>query len=1040
MNTIFTKTTLLLASFFVFVIHQPVMGQGVSALSDEVWVSPNNEYYYQVPVSFVPIGDEAAASIRINEFYPYRRVSVVNGEYAVLPVSKREFDALSSSLVSFGMRMRGDFDGDGKEDLILQTQTGDELFVSQDTVRPFDINTDLSAIDDITLVDVNADNKKDLLRESDDTVQYATVDGFTAAVGSSEYVGTLSGQSNVSPNGNFTYELPITTGESTGALKPNLALSYSSSPNNGYLGVGWGITGLSAISRCEQNIETDGPNNATKVNFTRADRFCLDGQRLIARNGQTYGASGTEYRTAQDSFHKILSTTSNLDRGPDTFSISDTKGNLFTYGRVGSDQTGIIKTPDNKHFAWALKKVQDSSGNYYTYHYQKVSGSLEYYLTEIRYSGHTSHAPRNKVVFSYSNRSDTSESYIAGYKTSVTKRLNQITSYYDSQILKKYKLAYRYDNNSFGQAKVNLLTSVTACDSQDRCISPTKFAWNSRNVSGISGTIDRDFSRTSRYKGHQMLDFNGDGLMDIAYVRNDRGSSTDHLFMIRNDGSRGLTKIRDLNNLASSSFRRTWKVVDYDKDGDDDILYNSGGWRLLRYISGNNFSNTRVSGLPTPSNDANSRFVDMDADGLPDLMHIVNNQLRVHQGTKSGVSNSSKSVSLNLRRYLTNSSVSLLDYDRDDNTFTSTDFNGDGRADFIVQVRERAASNPPPGPGPGPGPIPCGTRRCIPYLQEDNPKLSINNLDSDIVSVQLADEKPSPIIASDPSDLVLSDTILETGAYLPSKTGYSDKEYASLLEAMQIDTKQDVGGLNQRQSSTQTYWRVVLSEQNGSNYKLSEYARLWTTSSVDKVQPINLNGDALTDLVYRRASDKNWFAVINNGNGFNAPISVMRLDEEYLATMDVNSDGAAEILYKSGSFLYYKTYKNGTFHNTYYGREDAAYDELNFADMDGDGVQDKFIFKGRSRTQFRTDTGTNRIVSVTDGFGAIVRANYSTLNDPSVYTRRFDGKSRNWGNGSLVADIKGAIPVVSSLSKNGDLLRYQYVGVKAQIGRGLLVY
>jgi hypothetical protein len=95
----------------------------------------------------------------------------------------------------------------------------------------------------------------------------------------------------------------------------------------------------------------------------------------------------------------------------------------------------------------------------------------------------------------------------------------------------------------------------------------------------------------------------------------------------------------------------------------------------------------------------------------------------------------------------------------------------------------------------------------------------------------------------------------------------------------------------------------VLSEQNGSNYKLSEYARLWTTSSVDKVQPINLNGDALTDLVYRRASDKNWFAVINNGNGFNAPISVMRLDEEYLATMDVNSDGAAEILYKSGSFL-----------------------------------------------------------------------------------------------------------------------------------------
>jgi RHS repeat-associated protein len=1036
-----------LFTLFTLTFTHVASATGIAPLSDKVWVDNSQQFYYQVPVSIVPIGEDSTASVRIYEQFPYRKVVKINGEYLVSPLSKRNFDAVMIELTEHGKRIRGDFNGDGREDLIVQTDTGEEFIISDDKAKPFDINVDLAVIANMEVVDVNSDKKDDILDATNDKVQYATTDGFTAAIGTSEYVGTLSGQSNVSPNGDFSYSIPITTAESTGGLKPQVGLSYSSSPNNGHIGVGWGVSGMSTISRCEQNVETDGA--VTKVDFTNTDRFCLDGQRLIVKNGQLYGANNTEYRTAQNSFQKIIAQTSSTALGPNGFVVTDTKGNTFYYGRYGSDTQALIKTPDGKHFAWALKRVKDASGNYYTYSYGKVIGSLEYYPTRISYSGHTAYAPKNRIDFSYGTRTDTSESYIAGYKTTVTKRLDTIYSYYDNQLLKKYNLKYRMDLSSFGSAASNLLISVEACDASNRCLSPTTFQWNARNLSGTSGFSEHTFSRNSRYKGHQMLDFNGDGLLDIAYVRNDRGSSTDHLFLIKNEG-RSLNLIRTYNNFANRSFRRTWKVTDYDKDGKDDILYMSGGWKVLKYVSGTTFGVSSISGLAIPSSDANSRFVDMDADGLPDLMHIVNNNLKVHKGTSTGISTTQSPVQMALRNYSTGSSLRLLDYDKDDNTFASTDFNGDGRADFIVQVRETTYTQPP-GPGPGP---------CIPRFRfdceidirgaGDTDSANALNNSKDVINTLLP-RKPSlsspsdpvevdgkPIVATDRNLLSASEVVLDNGAYLPSREGLDDKEYANLLSSLDIDAAR--GGTESSLGTTNT-WRIVLSEPGSNNgFQLTEYTRLWSTSSIDKVQPMNINGDGLTDLVYRNSSNKYWYAVINNGNGFNAPIYLFSLDEDYLATLDVNADGAADILFKSGSSLYYRTYVNGTFANRYYGSESAGYNELNYADMDGDGVQDRFIFKGRSRTDFRTDTGANRITRVTDGFGANVNVYYSTLNDRNVYVKENDGRLKRWGNLSRVTDVNGAIPVVSSLSKGGDLLRYKYVGGKAQIGRGMLGY
>ncbi|MCW8091134.1 FG-GAP-like repeat-containing protein [Alteromonas sp. ASW11-130] len=1026
-------------------ITLPATATQIDPLQQAVWVDLEGNYYYQEPVSMVPATEDGAASVRVYEKFPYRKIVKRGDQYLIENVTIDKFRKLNSELTEHGKRLSGDFDGDGRPDLIIQTSTGDEIMVSNGLAKPFDFTRDMSNLDNVKVIDMNSDFKDDLFNESTQTVQYATTEGFTHEIGTSEYVGGLTGEGNVSPSGDFTYNIPITLAESTGGLKPNISLNYSSNPNNGHLGVGWAIGGLSAISRCEKNIETDG--TVSKVDFSTNDRFCLDGQRLLVKNGQTYGANNAEYRTAQDSFQKIISYRSSTSKGPDRFVVYDKKGNVFHYGKLGSSENGLIKTSNNKHFAWALRKVEDASDNYYTFSYDKVSGSLEYYPTQVSYSAHSTHSYKNKIKFIYEGRHDVSESYIAGEKSSVTKRLKTIESYYGSSLLRKYKLSYKKDLASYGNSASSLLEAIEACDINDKCLAPTVFSWNAKSLNQSSSYQDKDFSRESRYKGHQLLDFNGDGLLDIAYVRNDRGSSTDHLYLIRNNGQT-LDHIKTYNDIASKSFRRTWKVVDYDKDGDDDIIYlpsTSNYWKIIKHTSGNNFSISTLSTLPKPNSDAKSRFVDMNADGMPDLMHIVGNKLTIQKGTKTGVSSTQTGVELSLKKYYANSTISLLDYDEDDNTFTATDFNGDGKADLIVKVNERVVTYTEPGCNPFPDTCPEPYRKDpVPSIQKGQVLTSTNVVTNSLKTkyrqsntpIQLAARKDPPIKATNKGQLTQASTTVNKGGYLPSTEGLSSQKAAQLL-----NTYQEHATIQSTTTSNYSSWRIVLSGDGSSGkIKLSEYVKLWSTSHAEKVMPINLNGDGLTDLVYRRKSDNMWFGVINNGNGFNAPIQIRKDEADNLATMDVDANGTTEIIFKVSSNMYFISYKNGQFTQHYYGYDTTDYNDLSFVDMDGDGVQDKFIFKGRSRTDFRDDTGANRIEKVTDGFGNTTSVFYQTLNSPQVYTKESNGNTKNWGNGSLVTDLKGAVRVVSRLHQNGDTLSYHYTGGKAQIGRGLLGY
>jgi len=996
--------------------------------ASEVWIDEQGYYYYAVPEKHVVTADELTPALKLHEHYSYIRLIPEGDGYRTELLTLAQFNAIKHLLQEYGKRFRGDFNGDGQPDVLLQTRDGREILVSKYGPNAFSAkgyNIGVTLNGDTVFIDKNGDGRLDIVNAAEGaaegTVAYAQADGFSALYAQGDYVGSLAGSHNVTPSGEFTYTLPITTAAATGNFTPQLALHYSTGSPNSHLGVGWSISGLRSIARCEQNLELNGA--ITKVDFSAADRFCLDGQQLLVKSGQTYGANNAEYRTVQDSFEKVISKTASGVIGPVSFEVKDTQGNTFYFGRYGSDNDALILANNNAAFIWALKRVQDASGNYYTFHYAKDSQSLEFWLTSVKYTGNGSIAPTNEVQFAYEdNRPDKLSSYVAGQQLKTSKRLKTIVSRANNSTLRTYTLTYESAVAALGGSSISRLVSVKACDTAGKCLSPTLFGWNSRNLSGWTGSYSGTISRSSRYISHQMWDFNGDGLPDIAYVRNDRGSSTDHLFLIENTGTNIVERL-EIKNIASKSFRATWKIVDLDKDGKDEIIYRAsdGYWYQIKH-TGSSFSNSRLANIPKTSSDAYTHFVDMNGNGLPELMHTVDNKLSVQLGTKTGLDTTLRTISVNLNSPGPNHSVSLVPFDNEDNTLPATDFNGDGKADFIVQVRETYTD-------PNPDPCDYGGYCCDPH----NPNLCMQPLSGPELSS--AELNKSGKLGINERPLMVSNQTAQYEVNYTVEERQPAEEQASGLAEKRGDTNATV----QNNSYSYVYWKILVAN---SATSLSEYATIGGAYLIEKILPVDLNGDGLADLVYRQKSDRRWYVRINNGNGFNAAINTGIVDADMLKFVDLHGDGRLQIVHKVGSYFRLYALENNQFvwRNWFNDTVGRDYWSTAFIDMNGNGTPDVLDFHGRYNLTFRADTGKDKLVTVTDGFNEQIQVGYATLARSGVHIRKSDGPSKNWGNGHLVRDIKGAIPVVRTLSNSVDSLTYSYTGGKMQVGRGMLGY
>lgn len=394
-------------------------------------------------------------------------------------------------------------------------------------------------------------------------------------------------QVTISDGGSPSYVVPIGVPPGIAGTAPQLSLSYSG--GSGFVGNGWSLQGLSAISRCPGSRLTDG--TATVVSYGINDKLCLDGSRLIqtdasgnllsfpqAADAKGLSSGWREYRTEKDTFVRVRAygiANSADTNGPAYFKVWTKAGQVYEYGASPSadGNTHALVNAQGKTVAsvWAVSRITDALGNYIDFKYdqrQVAWGSgttagaglpgVEWNITEIQYTGNSSlgQAPANKVVFSYQDRAvttpaDAFEGYHQGSKTVSLRLLKSVTTYVNSpnpsaigpgsSAVPVKTLVLTYDNGPV--TKRSRLWKVSECaggPGSTRCLPATTFTYSpgTGEALTVKSAFNLDTKKLTSIDGKYGVltaDFNGDGRTDL--LRWSENGAENELWLSRGDGT-----------------------------------------------------------------------------------------------------------------------------------------------------------------------------------------------------------------------------------------------------------------------------------------------------------------------------------------------------------------------------------------------------------------------------------------------------------------------------------------------------------------------
>jgi Salmonella virulence plasmid 65kDa B protein len=182
---------------------------------------------------------------------------------------------------------------------------------------------------------------------------------FLTFAGRAETVpGTIAGQLSVNLSGSSSYNLALSLPSGTAGMAPKLFLSYDSNSGPGQFGLGWSLSGVSAISRVNRTTFIDGQPTAIEFNDS-SDALALDGVRLVmAPEGAPYLAKSIDDQTR-------------VWRNGQKF-VAKTKAGLTLY--FGESPDSQVKTSGGKVLTWALSRIEDTFGNQVVFLYVQRDG------------------------------------------------------------------------------------------------------------------------------------------------------------------------------------------------------------------------------------------------------------------------------------------------------------------------------------------------------------------------------------------------------------------------------------------------------------------------------------------------------------------------------------------------------------------------------------------------------------------------------------------------------------------------------------------
>jgi RHS repeat-associated protein len=498
-----------------------------------------------------------------------------------------------------------------------------------------------------------------------------------------ETVGALAFSTEVGVDGSATASIPISVPPGLGGLEPSLSLNYNSNGQNGVVGEGWNLSGVSLIHRCPTSLargETLDP-----VDFDGNDKLCLDGQRLVVTNGQ-YGANGTRYRTEQDTISRITSH-GNVAGMPSYLTVETKDGKTLTYGNTADSRIEAHGRSDNAVYTWALNRIEDPFGNYSTTEYYENTNTTGLRAKEIAYSANTSGvSPQYLVTFEYETRPDVVWSYVGGTKVQDFYRLKAIKTHTDARELHEYNLTYEESS----PVVISRLKTVERCVVNGACIEARiTNTWNGGGDGAHDDVLDYNLGAGSTIDYEKIVvDLNADGVSDLMLGH----SSAEHGWLVYTAlGTFGGGFEDGQTQVIAGGANQEYvqHVGDFNGDGFPDVARVRavpGYWQIFLAL-GNGDGTFESNPLPTvltlpQYGDWQSHVSDFDGDGRADfaVMHSSEDHGWV---VHTALSNDSGFYHLDESQVV----ASASDYNASrDWKQQIADFNGDGLADITLYI------------------------------------------------------------------------------------------------------------------------------------------------------------------------------------------------------------------------------------------------------------------------------------------------------------------------------------------------------------------
>lgn len=758
-------------------------------------------------------------------------------------------------------------------------------------------------------------------------VTLAFLTAFVASPGfslTSTVNGAISGQHNVGNDGSSQYSIPLNAPGGIQGIQPEIALSYSSNGGNGIAGVGFDISGISRIHRCGTTIERDGFVDG--VDFDDNDQYCLDGQRLVAVDGD-YGAPGTEYRTENDSITKIIShesegiivdvlsggaTVTNYGGNPVWFEVWTADGRVAEYGRTDDSrntflknflicpeasvvyglgsaafcydfstgfQSPLLPVAQNRSYEWAVNQLSDRYGNRMVYTYE--GGDSEKRIQQIDYN-FVQGVARNSVQFSYQSRPDVSSGFFAGAPIIQSKRLRKIASYAGSNELRALILEYGH-NTATGDSVVSKVWECVG-GSQSVCTLPTQFSWEAGAV-GLSTTANNSGNTAAGWDNNPLaMDVNGDGRTDL--VQADGGKWR----IMLSNGEKYAAQIASVSDTGWE----TAKVIRYNTDKYDDILLaKNNRWYVL------------LGGATT------SQTVNLTYNGQTIQYTIPSNPIFTELDTGITVNQA------------TTDSVQLID------------INGDALKDMIYSS---------------------GT----------------GWFDGVRVRIAQYNEQTGNIQFGDAAYAGLSNDINFSKSYIFDIDGDGRED---VLAAPKNTTG---GRWDLLISRGTTFNRIELDEQNA------------TYENTDNIRVMDFNGDGLQDILIKTGTSSvsvrlNTGSGFESAVPVLSNFSIGNTEWKLAVNYDYNGDGRDDLLFSKGS-NWYALVSNGTvFTAAYTGLSNTGWNRTPIvSDMTGNGMPDLTLnISNTWQTYPHNSVRPDYLTKVTNGMGVETEFHYRFLTDPS---------------------------------------------------------